>query len=508
MTKKSKIKADQAMALKDLESLIGKQIPQVKKTTWTPYGFTWDAFGFKVEGDEVIELGLHNCELPSLPESIGNLTSLKKISLIVNRITFFPKSLKRLIALQYLNLGANNLTTLPEIICDLISLKELDLGNNNLTSLPKCISNLKSLEMLNFEGNNLETLPESISHLKSLKILKLGLNQINILPESIFYLESLRNLQLKENNIENLPESVGNLISLEKLDLSNNNLASLPDSISNLSLLEKLVLVENDLTILPESFWKLKNLRTIDLSGNKWKGEWKEMEKNDIPTVLKLSRKLNGINIFISHAWVDQEKYRIIDLKRYLEDKILIHEVDVCEEDLVGDIWEFMAENVPKSHLLLFIATDNSKTSSACLYELSLAKKYGVKILPIKEINDNWEKFNRLDLNEYNQDFIDLSTLGGLEFDFNIDNIDEFSSIYEYIRENESELKSFKKKKELIEKATLNIKDTIFNFIKSIEFRENLKKNYKEFENIFQEESNNQISSLEYFYKWAQILKK
>ncbi|MHA1366653.1 MAG: hypothetical protein ACTSP5_09630, partial [Candidatus Heimdallarchaeota archaeon] len=82
------------------------------------------------------------------------------------------------------------------------------------------------------------------------------------------------------------------------------------------------------------------------------------------------------------------------------------------------------------------------------------------------------------------------------------------SSIYEYIRENESELKSFKKKKELIEKATLNIKDTIFNFIKSIEFRENLKKKYKEFENIFQEESNNQISSLEYFYKWAQILKK
>jgi len=66
--------------------------------------------------------------LRSLPESIGNITSLKA-----------------------LNLSFNKLEILPESIGDLTSLKELDLNYNKLTNLPASISNSTSLKRLQKE---------------------------------------------------------------------------------------------------------------------------------------------------------------------------------------------------------------------------------------------------------------------------------------------------------------------------------------------------------------------
>jgi len=500
MRENYRIKPDQAKVIKDLEKLIDKPIPQVKK-------FTWDEFGFKIEGEEIIELGLFNKELTSLPESIGNLTSLKKLNLMINPIISLPESLKKLNSLRIFQMAGNNLTTLPEIICDLSSLRELELGNNMLRNIPESIGNLRSLKKLELHNNNLTTLPKTISNLKFLKILDLGQNHLSALPESIFYLESLEKLKLERNKLINLPKSLGNLKSLKLLDLGYNNLTTLPESISNLKLLEELVLIENDLNMLPQSFGHLKNLKTIDLRGNKWKGEWKELEKNDISIVLELCRKLHGIKIFISHAWVDQEKYRILVLEKYLENSNIIHEVYVCEEDLVGGIWEFMAENVPKSHLLIFIATYNSISSDACRYELSLAKKYGIRILPIKGIGINWEELNRIDLIDYNQNFLDLSKLEKFEFDG--DNFqDIFEKLLHYIKNYEHTLKLHKREREELEIEKSNIKNNIISCIDSKEFREKLKENFVDFEKNFQDVSNNKITNLEYFMKWGQILYK
>ena len=129
-------------------------------------------------------------------------------------------------------------------------------------------------------------------------------------------------------------------------------------------------------------------------------GEWAKLEKCDISTVRKLCRKLHGIVVFISHAWDDQEQYRIVELKRYLENEInvqeqdisldIVHEVYICEDDVVEDIQKFMSENIPKSQLLVFVGTKNSIKSNACRYELYLARKFNVKIIPIKGVDIQW----------------------------------------------------------------------------------------------------------------------
>ena len=150
---------------------------------------------------------------------------------------------------------------------------------------------------------------------------------------------------------------------------------------------------QNKLTNLPESFSQLRNLKKLSLEENLWAGEWAGIVNQDIPTILKLCRRLHGMKIFISHAWIDQEMYKITELDEFLEKECkiiekdlemnIIHDVYICETDVLDDIWDFMTENVPKCHLLLFIATQNSIASEACRYELFLANNYDVQILPI-----------------------------------------------------------------------------------------------------------------------------
>ncbi len=600
MTENDNIELKQAQFLKDLEKSNRTHIPIVKK-------IDWDTYGVKLDGKNVIGLGLHNRFIKTLPESIGNLKSLEELDLSRTNLSTLPESIGNLKSLEELDLSDNNFTTLPESIGNLKSLKDLNLAGNRLTTLPESISNLKSLhtlildanklstlpesfwrlknlENLNLGHNNFTTLPELIGNLSSLKVLWLINNKLSTLPKSIGNLKSLENLNLGYNNFTTLPESIGNLKSLEKLflnrnklttlpesvsnlkslhilTLDKNNLSTLPESISNLKSLEELSLSGNKLTTLPESFLRLKNLETLSLSGNNfvtlpesignlkslkeiklqnnqlttlpesfsqlrglskidlknkfWKGEWQEIVRNDIPTILKLCRKLNGIFVFISHAMKDEKTYRILELSKFLENNIIkrendmdmniIHDAIICEEDLVKDIWEFMTENVPKSHLLVFIGTKNSITSEACRYELFLADKYDIEILPIKGSDIRWKHLSQIDLinrNKESQKVLDLSTPKE-KFEISKKNFSEIcEKLSEYIKTHESELKMRKEKIEIIG----NTKNDIINSICSLEFKASMKYNLEAFDRIFQEINNDRITSLDYYVKLGEIL--
>ncbi len=77
---------------------------------------SWDTFGVKLENNRVVGLGLYECGLKTLPESITKLTSLKVLDLQGNSITTLPESIGNLKSLEYLNLMSNDLSTLPESI--------------------------------------------------------------------------------------------------------------------------------------------------------------------------------------------------------------------------------------------------------------------------------------------------------------------------------------------------------------------------------------------------------
>lgn len=426
------VKSEQATALKELEELIGESIPKIRKSIFLYYNDPTVAkkssFGIQIIGDDVVGLLLnpigrgkgYKPPLTILPESIGNLHSLKEL-IIKN----------------------NKLTTLPESIGNLQSLQKLDLDRNELTNLPKSIGKLNSLERLN----------------------------------------------LQYNKITNLPETLSNLQSLKELLLSNNMLTSLPESIINLS-----------------------SLQSFSFFSNMFTGEWAQIsagsgKERDPSKIFHSIRKLYGLNIFISHAWVDQEQYQILELNRYLEKEMNItHEIFICETDVIDDIWDFMTDNVPKSHLLLFIATRNSIASEACRYELFLANKFNIEILPIKGIDIKWEDLSTIDLldrNNQHKGILDISNPME-KFEFDGVNFNEIKHrLNKYLMKYESTLK---KKKGGVE-GFETTKKNILKIINSDKFRDMIKPHIEEIEQLYQDLSNEQISNLGYYLKLGEILK-
>lgn len=262
--------------LHGLEQMLGERIPLVNS-------IERDTFGYTVENESIIGLGLSNKGLSSLPESFGNLSNLQILFLTTNQLRSLPESFGNLIKLNQLNLGYNQLVSLPKSFSNLINLQSLSLLSNCLTSLPESSGNLTHIQFLSLRNNQLKSLHESIGNLTNLQVLDLSgydvfqtpatpridsESGLRALPESIGNLANLKKLILENNRITSLPPSIGNLSNLEELVLWSNKLSSLPESIGNLINLKELRLENNQLTTLPESIGKLIKLKRLGLMDN------------------------------------------------------------------------------------------------------------------------------------------------------------------------------------------------------------------------------------------------
>jgi len=156
--------------LDDLKSKIGN-IPKLDE-------ITEDSIGFKIENNEIIGLGLPNCELKELPTSIENLKSLKLLNLSNNKLMKFPKLICRLSSIQILNLSSNRLKEIPNEISNLKHLEKLNLSFNELKELPDSIGELLLLQSINLDNNHLNNLPESIINLVGIKDFSLSDNEL------------------------------------------------------------------------------------------------------------------------------------------------------------------------------------------------------------------------------------------------------------------------------------------------------------------------------------------
>jgi Leucine-rich repeat (LRR) protein len=111
-------------------------------------------------------LSVSNNLLTALPDTIGNLTTLKKLDLCRNRLTTLTDTIGRLTSLRELYASHNQLMVLPDTIGNLAFLRRLYVINNQLTTLPDTIGNLTSLRQLYIDHNL--SLPTSIRHLHNL----------------------------------------------------------------------------------------------------------------------------------------------------------------------------------------------------------------------------------------------------------------------------------------------------------------------------------------------------
>ncbi len=437
----------------------------------------------------LIFLDLTSQKYKDLPEWLKELVNLELLYLERNQLTFIPECLKELINLTVLDLSDNQITSLPEWLMELKSLRTLVLGGNRnfevnqknidvFKALDNKIKNMPGLFALNIKKGVPKEQIEIINDLlkinnfvddfkivywkdfdeefksdyedqhiidirtKEGEIAKIGIigpkygsKRIKTLPENFGELKHLPHFTLRNHKLESLPNSFGDLLKLEVLDLSKNSLKSLPDSFINLTSITKLNLSVCQFTKIPEQLWAFKELTELKMDNNPLSNEENNIIENTPELIREYLRKKATIRIFISHAVIDFEPYRIGDLVDYLEKQKEISQVFFCEEDLAGNIDEWMLDAIQKCQLILFIGTNKSVFKSVdCANELQLADKFSIPVIPLKCKDVDWP-----DLAERN-----LSRELGLEYD--TENFDDFcSNVYKYIENIKREINLLEK---------------------------------------------------------------
>ncbi len=444
-------------------------------------------------GFDFVDLNLDENKLGLLGEQVKKLENLEKIIIWGTEEKLLLEWLKELKKIKGLVLLYSHLTTIPEWLKEFNNLEELNLGGNKITILPDWLLTLKDLKYINIRANPIELNQENLNIIKVLfdkfggktfkvhapSSIELYLRHNNIpiehlkiineiekagedirgnllfshikvkegqliewiikkrkgdilesLPEKFGIIENLQKLTINNSSIVSLPESIGELKELKEVNLSNNQLTSLPESFVNLTSITKLYLNNNKFIEIPTQLWGLKELTEINLSNNPLSDEENNIIQK-VPDLIKdYLRKKATIRVFISHAVIDFEPYRIEKLIEFLEKQKEISQVFFCEEDLAGNIDEWMLDAVQKSQLILFIGTNKSVFNSVdCENELQLADKFSIPVIPIKGSDVGWP-----DLAEKK-----LSRELGLEFDKN--NFDAFcKDLYKYIENMKREI--------------------------------------------------------------------
>ncbi|MFX1237044.1 MAG: TIR domain-containing protein [Promethearchaeota archaeon] len=462
-----------------------------------------DAKGLEMVTDEIgelknlRELNLKKCsKLKALPKSMGNLSNLKKLNLSnCTDLTKFPDEMSNLISLKEIDFSGKALESIPKFMLSLKNLEVIDFSycflipydlkfdldfdaSQHSKPFPEEISQITSLKKLDFKGcDKIKNLPDSMDKLINLSELNMEYCEgLESLPERLGDLASLQKLNFaKCKNLKNLPETIGDLKNLEELDCSEcGSLQELPKNIGNLENLRILNLTSvKNVSKLPKSIKNLKNLEVLHLSGcsfteipsfisnlpnlkefliknNPLKGQDAELAEDvSISKIQDYIRKKSGYNVFISHAVVDFDNFRVEEVSKKLEQQEDIYQAYFCEQDLRGNIDEFMNQMVPQSEIVVFLATRNSiYNSKDCAHELELAQNFAIPVIPIKGYDVTWEDITRINLNkEY-----------GLEYDqenfskFVEDLYSQISFVKEQIGEGDEKGESLKKIKESFEK--------------------------------------------------------
>ncbi|KAG0606661.1 hypothetical protein M758_9G158500 [Ceratodon purpureus] len=208
--------------------------------------------------------------LERLPDDFGNLCNLVKVEMVCcKKLVGLPESFGNLSKLEELNLRWCQLVqSLPASFCKLTKLKSFNVRFSALEGLPEDFGNLCNLVKVDFSNcKKLVGLPESFGNLSKLEELDLqGCQLVQRLPVSFCELTKLKVLAVSWTALEGLPEDFGDLCNLVKVDFSNcKRFVGLPESFGNLSNLEELDLQWCQLVQrLPASFCELTKLKVFE----------------------------------------------------------------------------------------------------------------------------------------------------------------------------------------------------------------------------------------------------
>ncbi|NVM02487.1 MAG: leucine-rich repeat domain-containing protein [Candidatus Helarchaeota archaeon] len=144
-----KLPEEEIKVLKELEEIIGREVPFIDL-------IEFNSIGVQIEAEHIVGIGIYDCKLEIIPETISSLTHLQILDLNLNRIKTLPESFSKLKSLKELWLYDNLFTSLPDFIGELKSLEKLMLALNNIKSLPETLLSLTNLKLVNTNDNPLD----------------------------------------------------------------------------------------------------------------------------------------------------------------------------------------------------------------------------------------------------------------------------------------------------------------------------------------------------------------
>ncbi len=208
----------------------------------------------------------------ALPEALGSLRSLRRLTVANSGLTSLPQSLGQLRELDHLAVQGNpRLRQLPLSFTELSGLRSLAITVTPLEALPEDIGRLRNLRSVELTAGRYARLPDSLTQLPRLERLNVShSSHLTELPAGIERLQVLRSLSAEGNSrLASLPDGLARLPALEELRLDGNRaLHSLPDDLGQLQQLRTLSLAKCPaLRHLPESIGDLRQLRLLDLTG-------------------------------------------------------------------------------------------------------------------------------------------------------------------------------------------------------------------------------------------------
>ena len=169
---------------------------------------------------------------------------------------FYNKPLSSYIPIQIGNSQNNNSQT--PIVSGTLDLSSKNLSSFNVNS----ISNQNQVKVLNLSNNNFKSLPSEIGQFVNVEELYLDNNLLEgSMVAEIRKMPRLRILSAKNNNLTGIPAEIGQLSNLVTVDFSNNSLDSMPNEIQNIK----------------------NNLKTFNLSGNRYSEQKKQEIKSMLP---------------------------------------------------------------------------------------------------------------------------------------------------------------------------------------------------------------------------------
>lgn len=186
------------------------------------------------------ELNIHTSALAIIPDLIGSLGNLRRLTLDTKVELRWPEeAMPRLSGLEYLKLSGCLGEEVPGFVWGYTRLQSLIIEDESVNKSLQGLKNLRSLQELVLNLPALEAWPAEAHLLSSLRRLEVRSEGIRSIEQHAPQWPVLIDLVLHLPQLEELPGDFFNQTALEKLDLKVGTLFQLPNSLSGLTALKE-----------------------------------------------------------------------------------------------------------------------------------------------------------------------------------------------------------------------------------------------------------------------------